>query len=626
MRIEKNLATNLKWAFRHGWLLVGLGVAGTTSAGILDALDKFSGEASSALGGVREFLDPEDAFKFTHHSDPDGTLILEWDIEDGYYLYRDKVSALSLTETVSIGAIDRPEGLMKDVPDFGRVDIYKHQLAVRVPIDQATTSGATTVAIEVGYQGCAEDGICYHPLKKTIETVIGPIATQSTAAPVNSVVRPSTSTMVSADDIAADLESRSLAAIAGSFYVFGLLLAFTPCVFPMVPILSGIIVGQRQPISMQRGLSLSAIYVLAVATTYAAVGLVAGIFGHNLQASFQQPGVLIAFSLIFVALSLSMFGFYELQLPTGIQTRLDKLSRNQDGGGFAGVAVMGVLSAIIVGPCVAPPLAGALIYLGHQGSPIIGGTALFTLGLGMGTPLLLVGASAGKLLPRAGSWMDIVKRIFGIMLLAVAIWFLERILPGPVVLLLWAVLIIVSAIFMGALDQLERAGSGWLRLYKGLGLTLLAYGAILIVGASAGATDPLRPLKPLLAESGVGHRTLTFAAIKGPEGLSAGLAQARREGRPAMLDFYADWCVECKYLERDTFDNAQVQAALANVLLLRADVTANDAQDKALLKQFELFGPPAVLFFDPQGDEFRQQRVLGFMAPADFTAHLNTLQ
>ncbi|MFT4560703.1 MAG: thiol:disulfide interchange protein DsbD [Gammaproteobacteria bacterium] len=622
MCIKMNFVTNFKQALTCSWLLVLLGVAGTSSAGILDALNKLGGDASGALGGAREFLDPEAAFKFTHRSAADGALILEWDIEDGYYLYSDKISARSLTDTVSLGALDRPEGLMKDDPDFGRVAIFKHALAVRVPVNQAT-AGAAQAAIEVGYQGCAEDGICYPPIKKTIDVAINPAATAATAEPNNSVAR--SSAMLSADDIAADLESRSLMAIAGSFYIFGLLLAFTPCVFPMVPILSGIIVGQRQPISVKRGLSLSAIYVFAVATTYAAVGLLAGLFGHNLQASFQQPGVLIAFSLIFVALSLSMFGFYELQLPTGIQTRLDKLSRNQDGGGFAGVAVMGVLSAIIVGPCVAPPLAGALIYLGHQGSPLIGGTALFALGLGMGTPLLLVGASAGKLLPRAGRWMDIVKRIFGIMLLGVAIWFLERILPGPIVLILWAVLIVVSAIFMGALDQLDRADSGWLRLYKGLGLTLLAYGAILIVGASLGASDPLRPLKPLLAGGGAQHRSLVFAAIKGPDGLSAALAQARREGRPAMLDFYADWCVECKYLERDTFEDATVQAALANVLLLRADVTANDAADKALLKQFELFGPPAVLFFDPQGEEIRQRRVLGFMPPADFTAHLNTL-
>jgi thioredoxin:protein disulfide reductase len=623
MPIKINLATNLKWTLNGGWLLIVLAFAGAASAGILDALDKFSGDPSSSLTGVREFLDPEEAFKFTHRRDSDGALILEWDIEDGYYLYRDKVSARSITETVSLGAIDRPEGSMKDDPDFGRVAIYKHKTTVRVPME-LPTNGLEGAEIEVGYQGCAEDGICYPPIKKTIDVVIGPIATVAKAAPANSAARPSTA--LSADDIAGDLESRSLAAIAGSFYVFGLLLAFTPCVFPMVPILSGIIVGQRQPLSVQRAILLSAIYVFAVAATYAAVGLLAGIFGHNLQASFQQPGVLIAFSLIFVALSLSMFGFYELQLPSGLQSRLDKLSRNQDGGGFAGVAVMGVLSAIIVGPCVAPPLAGALIYLSHQGSPIVGGTALFALGLGMGTPLLLVGASAGKLLPRAGAWMDTVKRIFGIMLLGVAIWFLERILPGPLVLLLWAVLIIVSAIFMGALDQLDRTSSGWRRLYKGLGLTLLAYGAILIVGASAGATDPLRPLRPLLAGSGVEHQTLSFASIKGPQGLSAGLARARREGRSAMLDFYADWCVECKYLERDTFNHPQVQAALANTLLLRADVTANDAQDQALLKQFELFGPPAVLFFNTQGDEFRQRRVLGFMAPEDFTAHLNTLQ
>jgi len=601
--------------------VLALSVAGGVNAGLFDALDKIGG--GGGLGGVREFLDPEDAFRFTHTVAADGTVQLNWDIEPGYYLYRDKVLAKSTVTGVEVGVLERPSGVMKEDPDFGRVAIYKHSAQVRVPITVGAAA-PSTATLQVSYQGCAEDGICYPPIKKNIDVLVDALI--APAAATESIGPMIGSTVLSADEIAAHLATRSVLAIAGTFYVFGLLLAFTPCVFPMVPILSGIIVGQGQPLSVKRGLSLSAVYVLAVAVTYSLVGLAAGMFGHNLQAMFQQPAVLIGFCLVFVALACSMFGFYELQLPTSVQTRLDRYSRTQHGGNLIGVALMGVLSAIIVGPCVAPPLAGALIYLGHQGSPIVGASALFAMGLGMGTPLLLVGASAGKFLPRAGIWMDVVKRVFGVMLLGVAIWFLERILPGPVILLLWALLIMVSAIYMGALDQIREAGSEWRRLSKGVGLALLCYGAVLIVGAGAGARDPFRPLKPLSSGSMGEAHEMAFAPIKGIDGLEAGLVRAREEGRVVMLDFYADWCVECKYLERDTFRHADVQAALSEVVLLRADVTANDELDQALLKRFELFGPPAVLFFDPAGIEYRSRRVIGFVAPADFTRHVAAIQ
>ncbi len=599
-------------------LALSMCIVGNVAAGILDALEKL-GDNSGFSG--QEFLDPEVAFRFSHSVEPDGAVKLNWDIAPGYYLYRDKFAAKSNVVGVRVGELERPSGVMKADPDFGDVEIYRHETGLRAPIT-FDSDAPPTAALEVTYQGCAEDGICYPPIKKSIDVFLDALVDPAKAAkPIAAVADNTGTAIMSADAIAARLETRSILAVAGTFFVFGLLLAFTPCVFPMVPILSGIIVGQEQPVSVNRGLTLSGIYVLAVAATYAIVGLLAGLFGHNLQATFQQPAVLIAFSFVFVALALSMFGFYELQLPAGVQTRLDRYSRSRDGGNLSGVAVMGVLSAIIVGPCVAPPLAGALIYLGHQGSPIIGGTALFAMGLGMGMPLLLIGASAGKLLPRAGAWMDTVKRVFGVMLLGVAIWFLERILPGPAVLLLWALLIIVSAIFMGALDQLVPASSGWRRLFKGLGLAMLCYGAILIVGAGVGAQDPFRPLKPLAGPTSEPHR-LAFEPIKGVAGLAAGLERARAEGRPALLDFYADWCVECKYLERDTFAHPDVKSVLSNVVLLRADVTANDELDQALLKSFELFGPPAVLFFDPAGTEKRAGRVLGFVGPADFSAHL----
>lgn len=599
-----------------------LGAAGGAGAGVLDRLSGLSGAAP-------EFLDPAIAFRL-NHAVVDGNVQLSFEIEPGYYLYRDKMSLTPADGATSLGELQRPAGEMKDDPEFGPVAIYRDSVDLRAPLGGAA-GGAEPLVLTVGYQGCAEDGICYPPIKRTItlaadDLVAGPAGAAMAVAPATGVTATTGEGRLSADDIAASLSDRSLLAVCGTFFVFGLLLAFTPCVFPMVPILSGIIVGQAQPVSSGRGLVLSGVYVLAVAVTYSLVGLAAGLFGHNLQATFQQPAVIIAFSLVFVALSLSMFGFYELQLPAALQTRLDALSRSQRGGSLIGVALMGLLSAIIVGPCVAPPLAGALIYLSHEGSAVTGGSALFALGLGMGAPLLLVGASAGQLLPRAGAWMDAVKKVFGVLLLAVAIWFLERILPGPVTLGLWAVLAICSAVYLGAFDALVPNDAGWRRLSKGLGLALLTYGVVLLVGAGAGADNPFSPLGPLANREAAAAEELPFVAIKGLPGLEAGIASARAAGRPVMVDFYADWCIECKHLESKTFRHASVQAALRDVVLLRADVTANDAADRELLQRFQLFGPPAVLFFDRDGAEMRDNRLLGFIGPADFTAHLAELR
>lgn len=596
-----------------------LAAAGGACAGVLDRLGSLSGDAP-------EFLDPAVAFRLNHEVVA-GNLELTFEIAPGYYLYRDKMTLESTDPALAPGTLQRPAGEMKDDPEFGPVAIYRDDVTLRAPLDAAAGRSAP-LALIVGYQGCAEDGICYPPIKREITVAATALATSAAmpaiAAAGGAGLDPA-QRLLSADDIAVSLSGRSLLAVCGTFFVFGLLLAFTPCVFPMVPILSGIIVGQAQPVSSARGLVLSAVYVLAVAVTYALVGLMAGLFGHNLQATFQQPAVIVAFSLVFVALALSMFGFYELQLPAAVQTRLDAISRSQRGGSLIGVALMGLLSAIIVGPCVAPPLAGALIYLSHEGSAVIGGGALFALGLGMGAPLLLVGASAGQLLPRAGAWMDAVKKVFGVLLLAVAIWFLERILPGPATLGLWALLAICSAVYLGAFDALVPADPGWRRLSKGLGLAMLTYGVVLLVGASAGAEDPLSPLGPLANREAVAEE-LPFVAIKGSPGLDAEIARARAAGQSVMLDFYADWCIECKHLERQTFRHASVQAALSNIVLLRADVTANDAADRELLQRFQLFGPPAVLFFDRNGAELRANRLLGFVGPADFATHLAVLQ
>lgn len=604
-------------------LLCLLALSQQAAAGVLDKLDRLGGSSTQ-----RQFLPPDEAFQFTHEAYADGQLPLVWTIADGYYLYRDKIKLESPDGSASVGKPVLPAGEEKNDEEFGQVVIYRNELRVPVPI--APVGGATAVNLRLSYQGCAEDGICYPPIHRNFSV---PVAAATSAAPAAvapaaaAPVLPPSEEASDVDRLSALLADSGLVVIAATFFGFGLLLALTPCVFPMVPIVSGLVVGERGQGGAARGLLLSGIYVVAMASTYAMVGLAAGLFGRNLQATFQHPAVLIAFSALFVALALSMFGFYHLQLPAGLRNKLESSQRGARSGSLVGVAVMGVLSAIIVGPCVAPPLAGALLYLGHQGSPVVGGVALFALGLGMGVPLLAVGASAGHFLPRAGAWLERVQHVFGVISLGMAIWFLERILPGAVTLALWALLLIGTGIFLRALEPLHEAASGWQRLWKGLGLAMVCYGAVLIVGAAAGADNVLRPLLPLTAraEGPAPTGKHAFTTVKSLAALDEAVKQAAAAGRPALLDVYADWCVECKRLERETFANPAVQARLAGFTLLRADVTANDETDRALLAGLSMFGPPAVLLYDRRGTERRAQRLTGFVGPDDFLQRLAAL-
>ena len=419
------------------------------------------------------------------------------------------------------------------------------------------------------------------------------------------------------------MTSHPLRAIA-AFFVAGLLLAFTPCVFPMVPILSGIIVGQGERLTTMRAFWLSLIYVLAMAVTYTVAGVLAGLFGQNLQAVFQNPWILSGFVLIFILLALSMFGFYELQLPGRLQTRLAEASNQQQGGQLWGVAVMGFLSALIVGPCVAPPLMAALIVIGSSGDAMLGGAALFSLSMGMGLPLIVFGVSAGKLVPRAGAWMDAIKAVFGVGLLALAIWMLERILPGVIIMLLWGVLAIACGIYLGALERIEPGSSGWKRLWKSMGIVLLVFGILEMVGAAAGGDYWLRPLDGIRSNSSGAtvEKHAAFRRIKSVEDLEQALTQTRAGGRAAMLDFYADWCVECKRMERNTFPDETVAVLLERFQLLQTDVTANDDVDQELMRSFGIIGPPAILFFDRDGAEMTAYRLVGYFDPEEFTAHL----
>ena len=576
--------------------------------------------------GTGEVLEPDQAFRFDAIVEDGNTLLARWDITPGHYLYKDKFRfTLTQADGVSLGQAQLPKGEEKDDEFFGRIEVYHDPIEIRLPLLRENLQ-PTEITLLVSYQGCAEIGICYPPQKKSITlTLPAGSAGAATAAaePVAPVAAVPAAPLSEQDQLAAALAGGNTAWTILLFFAAGLLLAFTPCVFPMIPILSSIIVGQGAAITTRKAFVLSLTYVLAMAATYTVAGVIAGLFGANLQAAFQNPWILGSFAAVFVALSFSMFGFYELQLPSALQSKLTEVSNRQQGGTLTGVAIMGLLSALIVGPCVAPPLMGALIYIGQTGDPWLGGAALFALSLGMGAPLVAIGTAGGKYLPRAGGWMDAVKAVFGVLLLAVAIWMLERILPAAITMLLWALLLIISAVYMGAVDAIKEGTTGWRKLWKGLGLVLLLQGALMLIGLAAGNTDPLQPLRGIgFGGAAVQPQHLSFKTIKSVADLEREVAAASAAGRPVMLDFYADWCISCKEFEKYTFSDPQVIAALGDAVALQADVTANDEQDQALLKRFKLIGPPGIIFYDAAGNELSAHRVVGFMPAEEFAAHI----
>jgi thioredoxin:protein disulfide reductase len=602
-----------------------------------------------SLGGAEDnILDPDEAFQISYQSLP-GQFKVSWVIAEGHYLYRDKMQISTEETTVIPQALVMSKSDEKDDPVFNKKLHVFHQFAdVTLPY-QYTGNGDKDVTFKVRYQGCSEiAGICYPPLTKKFTVKLSPLpmasATESGSADTattntdteNTVTDKPTSIAESVtnaepvseqDEIANALRSGSTVLTLLVFFGAGLLLAFTPCVFPMIPILSGIIVGQGENISTSKAFYLSLVYVLSMALTYTVVGILVGLSGENIQAWFQNPWIIGAFVAIFVGLSLSMFGFYELQMPASIQSKLTNISNSQQGGDILGVAIMGLLSALIVGPCVTAPLVGALIYIAETGDAVLGGMALFSLSMGMGAPLLVIGTSAGKLLPKAGAWMDAVKAVFGVLLLGLAIWLLERVTPTATTMALWAALIIVSAIYMGALESIQEGGSGWKKLWKGLGVILLIYGVIILLGLASGNRNVFQPLKGLSLganSSGITQQAehLTFTQIKGVDGLNAELAKAKAAGKAVMLDFYADWCVSCKEMEALTFSDPAVQSALQDVVLLQADVTPNDEKDTELYKHFGIIGPPSIMFFKADGVERRNYRVVGFMPAEKFSQHV----
>lgn len=584
---------------------------------------------SNLFGGFQQsssdqLLDPDDAFSFFADVDDQQQITLNWRIAAGYYLYQEKFGVtLIQPQGLTLQDINFPEGKQHKDEIFGDTIVYYGDLTLTQALSTQLTQ-ATDITINVAFQGCADIGVCYPPMSKEVTLSL-------LAAPTDVTQRPttvSTTNISEQDQIASSLVGNAIWLTCLTFLGFGILLSFTPCVFPMVPILSGIIIGHGKDLTTRKAFYLSSSYVFASALTYAGFGILAGLFGSNLQATFQNPWILSFFSGIFVLLALSMFGLFQIQLPAFIQSKLSELSQHQKHGSLWGSAIMGILSTLIVGPCVAAPLAGVLIYIGQTGDAVLGGLALFSLGLGMGIPLLIIGVSAGKLLPKAGHWMDPIKYFFGVLLLAVAIWLMERILPPGITLILWAGLFVICAIYLKAVDRLPDNASGWQKLSKGLGALFLIYGIILMVGAASGGSNPLNPLAnfTINQKSGSQQHSLAFQKITSITELNSALLIAAQNKQFVMLDFYADWCISCKEMEAFTFTDPAVQNALKNTLLLQADVTQNNDDDRALLNTFSLIGPPAILFFDLNSVELKQNRVVGYMKAADFLNQLQTLQ
>lgn len=580
-----------------------------------------------------EFLEPEKAFVFSANMASADTLELHYKVAPGYYMYRERFAiAINPADATTLGEAVYPKGEVKYDPTFEKdMEVFHKDVTIRVPVG----TGGQPFTLTLTGQGCADAGLCYPPMDSTVKLtpVAGGYAVAGTGlggALAPQAASGGLSALVNAGDtgLADALGGLGWIKTAGVFLVLGLLLAFTPCVLPMIPILSSIVLGgaQQERPSRGRGLALAATYVLGMSVVYTALGVAAGLSGAGLAAWLQTPWILTLFAILLTVLALAMFDVFTFQMPSGVQAMLSERSSRVPGGRYTGALVMGALSALIVGPCVAAPLAGALLYISQTGDVVLGGSALFAMAWGMGVPLLIVGASSSALLPKAGPWMDGVKRLFGMLLLATAWWMLIPVVPTWVQMTGWAFLAVVSAVMLRAFDALPP-GAGAGRMFgKGLGLLLALAAAAWLVGAASGGRDVLQPLSHLAARGdapapgGAAAGEVHFTRVRSNAELDTLLAQSTR---PVMLDFYADWCVSCREMERFTFTDPGVAQRMAGMVLVQADVTANNADDRALLKRFRLFGPPGIMFFEPGGKEIADARVVGFQDAKRFTESLD---
>ncbi|MFZ6733884.1 protein-disulfide reductase DsbD [Undibacterium sp. Ji42W] len=599
------------------------------------------------LAQADDFLEPERAFQLQAElRDVSGTktLVLSWTIAKDYHLYKERLSFNAVEQGIVLAEPRLPDGIRKFDTTFNKeVETYNDKLVVELPVTKADKA----FTLKVGYQGCADAGLCYPPAEQhykvdtsvpgklsivsadQVSQVLAATATMATTAAAPVAAKDAAHTEDDSSLAQRTLQSGSLWRIGLAFVVFGLLLSFTPCVLPMVPILSSIIVGEGN-VSRGRGFMLALSYCLGMAMVYTLLGVAAGLAGEGLAGALQKPWVLLTFGALLVGLALSMFDVYQLQLPGGLQSRLSQTSGSFSGGKFLGVFVMGALSALIVGPCVAGPLAGALLYISQTRNVMIGAWALFSMAAGMSVPLLLTGISAGSLLPRAGAWMNHVKKLFGLLLIAVAIWMVSPVFPVKVIMAVWGAFAILCAVFLHVFDQMPTGAK--LRLYfaRALGITFLLVGMFELIGAASNGKDALQPLAHLRATENAAqfagssdtekHGESKFTRIQSVEELEAALAKA---DAPVLLDFYADWCVSCKEMERFTFSEPKVSAQLKQLRLLQVDVTANSDMQKALMKRFSLFGPPSIILFDRNGKEVPNSRIIGYLEPERFIQHLS---
>ncbi|HEV2268781.1 MAG TPA: protein-disulfide reductase DsbD [Steroidobacteraceae bacterium] len=573
--------------------------------------------AVSSFPSQPKFLPADQVFRVGATAAGAGAIRLDWWIRDGYYLYRSRLK-VAAGNGVTLGALTLPAGQIKMDPYFGREEIYRNAVSGTVAVQGATGAGARSLSLQVTYQGCADAGLCYPPITKTLAVALPPAGSAATGAggsPASSAASAPRSATPGQQGHLSDLvRSGSLLAMIGWFYLAGLGLAFTGCVYPTIPILSGIIVGQGRKVTTSRAFALSLAYVLGMALTYTIAGTAfAALGGQAPQAAFQSTWIVASFAALFVAMALSMLGLYTVQIPAALQTRIANLSNRQTAGTIGGVAIMGALSALLVTTCVGPALVAALAVISQTGEIARGASALFAMCIGMGTPLLVIGTSAGRLLPKSGSWMDTIKRLFAAVMLGVAVWMLGRLLPPRLTLALWAVPVATVAVVL-LIATRSTVRSRWPLRFGALAAGL--YGLTLVTGAALGGTSPLAPL-PAWAST---QPPLPFAPVRTVADLDRQVAQASRQGHPVMIDFTADWCTSCKEMEATTFLDPTVRKALSGAILLRADVTADDADDKALLKRLGIIGPPTIAFFGRDGQERPRYRVVGYMNGAEFAA------